>query len=133
MCPHCGEPLVAFELSGVEIDHCMSCRGTWLDSGELELIGELSGAAPGALRSALAEAKHRRGGRRRCPRCTARMEPIEVGCDAPIELDRCPRGDGLWFDQGELFAVMRNAEDDEERAVGEFFRDLYRSELTHAE
>jgi len=33
MCPACKEPLVVFELDGVEIDRCLRCGGTWLDDG----------------------------------------------------------------------------------------------------
>ena len=43
------------ERQGVEIDYCPSCRGVWLDRGELDKIIERSGetaAAPSAARSA---------------------------------------------------------------------------------
>ncbi|MCH2376546.1 MAG: zf-TFIIB domain-containing protein, partial [Planctomycetes bacterium] len=43
MCPGCKEPLVAFELEGIEIDHCVECKGTWLDAGELQMFLELAG------------------------------------------------------------------------------------------
>ena len=36
MCPDCGEPMVIYELGGVEADRCLRCGGTWLDGGELE-------------------------------------------------------------------------------------------------
>jgi len=37
-CPVDGEALVISERSGVEIDYCPSCRGVWLDRGELDKI-----------------------------------------------------------------------------------------------
>lgn len=37
-CPVDGEALVMSERSGVEIDYCPSCRGVWLDRGELDKI-----------------------------------------------------------------------------------------------
>ena len=37
-CPHCQSELRPYERSGVEIDHCPSCRGVWLDRGELDKI-----------------------------------------------------------------------------------------------
>ena len=55
-CPHCEEPLVAYELNGVEIDHCLTCRGTWLDAGELEQISYYAGATGGVLADACARA-----------------------------------------------------------------------------
>jgi uncharacterized protein len=42
-CPQCAtEPLVMSERQGVEIDYCASCRGVWLDRGELDKILERS-------------------------------------------------------------------------------------------
>ena len=39
-CPNCSETLVMAERQGVEIDYCPSCRGVWLDKGELDKIIE---------------------------------------------------------------------------------------------
>ena len=41
-CPSCNETLVMSERQGVEIDYCPSCRGVWLDRGELDKIIERS-------------------------------------------------------------------------------------------
>ena len=44
-CPVDGTVLVPVERSGIEIDHCPSCRGVWLDRGELDkmaIMGALS-------------------------------------------------------------------------------------------
>ncbi|AII15143.1 putative protein, putative transcriptional regulator (zinc finger domain) [Campylobacter iguaniorum] len=42
-CPVCKDlDLVMSERSGVEIDYCPSCRGVWLDRGELDKILERS-------------------------------------------------------------------------------------------
>ena len=52
MCPLCHEPLVAFELDGVEIDRCVDCGGVWLDAGELEsLTGAFETGEEGAVAS----------------------------------------------------------------------------------
>jgi uncharacterized protein len=49
-CPHCAVPLVMSERAGVEIDYCPTCRGIWLDRGELDKILERAAgdAAPQA-------------------------------------------------------------------------------------
>ena len=58
-CPTDGSVLVMSERSGVEIDYCPTCRGVWLDRGELDKIleraereagpaGPVSPAAPAA-------------------------------------------------------------------------------------
>ena len=39
-CPTDGSVLVMSERSGVEIDYCPTCRGVWLDRGELNKILE---------------------------------------------------------------------------------------------
>lgn len=44
-CPVDGTKLVPIERSGIEIDHCPSCRGVWLDRGELDKIIERSAVA----------------------------------------------------------------------------------------
>ena len=41
-CPNCNDTLVMADRSGVEIDYCPSCRGVWLDRGELDKIIERS-------------------------------------------------------------------------------------------
>lgn len=47
-CPTCpDDTLVMTERSGVEIDYCPSCRGVWLDRGELDKIIERSAAPLG--------------------------------------------------------------------------------------
>jgi Zn-finger nucleic acid-binding protein len=37
-CPKCDQPLAITQRQGVEIDKCPSCRGVWLDRGELDKI-----------------------------------------------------------------------------------------------
>jgi len=45
-CPHCPDTtLVMSDRQGVEIDYCPSCRGIWLDRGELDKLLERSVAA----------------------------------------------------------------------------------------
>jgi hypothetical protein len=46
-CPTDGTVLVMSERSGVEIDHCPTCRGVWLDRGELDRIIERFEGRPG--------------------------------------------------------------------------------------
>ncbi len=41
-CPRCGGQLVEREFHHVKVDVCSSCRGVWLDHGELELLAHVS-------------------------------------------------------------------------------------------
>ncbi len=43
-CPVDGATLVMSERSGIEIDYCPTCRGVWLDRGELDKILERNAA-----------------------------------------------------------------------------------------
>ena len=43
-CPNDGAVLTMSERSGIEIDYCPTCRGVWLDRGELDKIIERSSA-----------------------------------------------------------------------------------------
>ena len=43
-CPIDGTTLVMSERQGIEIDYCPSCRGAWLDRGELDKIIERNSA-----------------------------------------------------------------------------------------
>ena len=41
-CPVCNVELLMTDKQGVEIDYCPTCRGIWLDRGELDKIIERS-------------------------------------------------------------------------------------------
>lgn len=43
-CPIDGTQLVMSERQGIEIDYCPTCRGVWLDRGELDKIIERNAA-----------------------------------------------------------------------------------------
>ena len=45
-CPTDGAELVMAERQGVEIDYCLSCRGIWLDRGELDKILDRAAGTP---------------------------------------------------------------------------------------
>lgn len=45
LCPIDRSPLTMSERQGIEIDYCPTCRGVWLDRGELDKIIERTNAA----------------------------------------------------------------------------------------
>jgi Zn-finger nucleic acid-binding protein len=51
-CPIDGATLVMSERQGIEIDYCPTCRGVWLDRGELDKIIERSADQPAARQDA---------------------------------------------------------------------------------
>lgn len=130
MCPKCKQPLIVVEFEGVEVDYCLDCHGTWFDTGELELVSELAGVEPSKLETALQAAGSGTPGRRRCPRCGRKMLVSPVGREPPIEVDRCPVGQGIWLDAGELAAIVKSLGGTDDAAVAEFLGDVFRHELT---
>ncbi|MEY2754628.1 MAG: hypothetical protein RJB65_986 [Actinomycetota bacterium] len=51
-CPTCpSSTLVMADRAGIEIDYCPTCRGVWLDRGELDKIIERSAAPTAVSRS----------------------------------------------------------------------------------
>ena len=59
-CPTCPESnLVMAERSGVEIDYCPTCRGVWLDRGELDKIIERDATPPPRREPDRSDDRHR--------------------------------------------------------------------------
>lgn len=61
-CPIDGIDLVMADRQGVEIDYCPTCRGVWLDRGELDKIIERSTATQSSPRADYSENTHSRAG-----------------------------------------------------------------------
>lgn len=109
LCPVCRDPLVIVEFGNIELDTCVTCRGLWFDAQELAQLFELAGMAErlGELEWQVDRLPHV-GPRRKCPRCRSPLEAVQApNTDQRLILDECPRGDGLWFDQGELDALLQ--------------------------
>ena len=110
ICPACRHAMIVVEHKRIELDYCTNCQGVWFDSGELDLWLQASGrgdesrfladilAKPEALTSE---------GRRRCPICRDTMKKVEISREPPVHIDACPRGNGLWFDGGEVDVLFR--------------------------
>lgn len=43
VCPKCGAAMSTYERNGVQLEQCCSCRGLFLDFGELEHLTQLEG------------------------------------------------------------------------------------------
>ena len=113
-CPICKHPMIVLEIADIEIDHCIKCRGVWLDSGELELL--LADAVNrNQLMEILSQEVEGKEKTIRCPICDKKLEKVVHGTDhGSVCLDKCPADDGLWFDRGELIDMIK---------LGEFYED----------
>jgi Zn-finger nucleic acid-binding protein len=103
ICPTCKNNMIVVEYKRIELDYCPNCHGVWLDSGELELLLQSNQLLekPGSnfyqpLQVEVAEAK------RKCPICHHLMNKHYIGDKPSVLIDICSRGDGLFFDGGEL-------------------------------
>jgi hypothetical protein len=117
--------MITLELADVEIDHCVGCGGIWLDAGELELLMDDREKASQLLASfredpSVAEKP------RKCPICDKKMAKIVVGqARPPLLIDKCRRGDGLWFDRGELEDILDRGQLDETSNIQKLLAEMF--------
>ena len=121
--------MAVFEFEGIDVDRCVRCGGTWMDTGEVEMLGAFDLAALDRVSATLAAAPEVRRTRRRCPRCPRRLREVTIGVGPVLTLDRCPWGHGVWFDRGEMLTLIHAFDGDLLGPAGQFFSDLYRNEV----
>ena len=124
-CPACKNAMITLELEEVEIDYCPNCGGIWLDAGELELLLNEPDKAKGLLDSFKIDFGSTEA-IRKCPICNKKMQKVIVGSSEPVILiDKCRRGDGLWFDKGELHDIFERAELDKDYKIQKLLSDMF--------
>lgn len=110
-CPRDRSPLNTELYEGrVEVDKCPSCRGMWLDRGELEAIQNeserrhlhLRDPASDSVERSINEVAQLTAKDAKCPRCGASMVAHDYGFGSQIVIDSCPSGCGVWLDVGEI-------------------------------
>jgi uncharacterized protein len=101
--------MIVVEHEHVELDYCPDCEGVWFDAGELELLLETMQlqqsilSIDSVLTSQETKSKEKK---RKCPICHSKMKKATVGHDPEVLIDACSRGDGLWFDAGEVGQII---------------------------
>ncbi len=110
ICPACRHVMIVVEHQRIELDYCPNCKGAWFDSNELELWLKSTGRQDSRtfldemLNGPEADIPEER---RRCPICRRVMKKVAVSKEPPVHIDACPRGNGLWFDGGEVDVLLR--------------------------
>jgi Zn-finger nucleic acid-binding protein len=116
ICSNCKYDMMVVEYNKVELDYCVNCQGIWFDKGELELfLSSLGLINPqkyltGILSHPEVKSSEKK---RKCPMCNTRMKKSTTGDDSEIFIDVCSRGDGLWFDGGEITSLVKQISDAE--------------------
>lgn len=118
-CPVCGpeDQLASRSLGGERLTvlECGKCGGLWLGSEVFQLLEQRAQgvAASGEMlapdhrpHSATDMSGPQGPFYKPCPVCTKRMHRRNYGSKSGIVVDTC-RNDGIWFDQGELGAILR--------------------------
>ena len=112
--------MIILELNQVEIDYCNSCKGIWLDSGELDLL--FNSANSGNINDFLNK-KSDQLDPKRCPICKKKMELVEFE-NSGIILDRCKNNHGIWFDNGELRSLLKTSEESNNKMI-ELLKEMF--------
>lgn len=124
-CPVCKNAMITLELEDVEIDYCTECGGIWLDAGELELLLGEPQKAKQLLASFQIDSQSTEK-LRKCPICYKKMQKVKVGSSTPVLfIDKCRRGDGLWFDRGELREICEKAQLDKDNKITRLLNDMF--------
>ena len=109
-CVRCGGEMDKRPERGVLLDHCPACNAIWLDGGELAALEAGHRSSESAI-AAQREAELERDAERSvtaiglCPRCQRQLHPAAI---RGVEVDRCENCAGVFFDHGELPAILRN-------------------------
>ena len=114
-CPRDGTDLVEERMHGIEVDHCHTCNGRWLDHHELDEL-EATRASEDERRGTIRFSD--RESELRCPVCGEPMAAFNYRA-YDLELDTCRAEHGFWLDAGEEGQVRD--------IIDERVRDLKRS------
>ena len=97
LCPRDGTELLVETAHDIEVDHCPTCNGRWLDHHELDELESAKSTAE-ERRATIEYAK--RESELDCPICGNRMVAFNYRA-YNLELDTCDQEHGFWLDAGE--------------------------------
>ncbi|MBI4523144.1 MAG: zf-TFIIB domain-containing protein [Deltaproteobacteria bacterium] len=86
----------------IVLDQCAQCGGIWCDKWELFPIDPQEGSRLDSVDEKLLQQPFQLGEKALyCPRCTAELQLFrEPLLPADIQLQRCPRCEGIWLNRG---------------------------------
>ena len=108
-CIRCAGRMQKRPVRGVLLDYCAPCNAIWLDKGELEALLSRRSRTRAELQAQEQAEVSRESSRavsvlELCPRCQGRLSVTYI---RTVPVDQCSRCGGMYFDQGELPAILR--------------------------
>jgi len=109
-CPRCAseKDFGKVEILGIDVAKCPSCKGIWMDAGDLaDLLGDIQAESSGedtGFPVTTGETAAEGG----CPRCHValkRWTNLPPGFEC-LYVDLCPHCLGMWFDKGEFRHIL---------------------------
>ncbi len=97
-CPRDDTTLAIETHHGIEVDHCPTCNGRWLDHHELDQLEATTASTEEERRATITYGERR--SELKCPVCDERMTAFNYRA-YNLELDACPQDHGYWLDAGE--------------------------------
>jgi membrane associated rhomboid family serine protease len=101
VCPKCLTDMRLVNYQHAAVDVCPTCRGIWLDPGELALLRGADQDVP-ANASNQGMESHPETSTYICPRCEGGFDTFEYISGSGLYIDRCKECRGIWLDAGEL-------------------------------
>ena len=97
-CPRDDTELLIEHHHKIEVDHCPTCNGRWLDHHELDLLEATVAPDEDQRRATIEYAK--RPSELNCPVCGKQMRAFNYRA-YNLEIDTCEEEHGFWLDAGE--------------------------------
>ena len=104
-CPVCKTQTDLLKYEGVPIYNCGTCGGHWVTDARLKLIlARREVVMPDAVKAKMIEIADASNSTQKlwCMNCGKEMVKEQFRYWPDIQLDRCPKCNGLWLDRGEL-------------------------------
>ncbi|MDU9050440.1 MAG: zf-TFIIB domain-containing protein [Candidatus Electrothrix sp. Rat3] len=136
-CPVCNNTLTQVTIENIQLDVCKDgCGGIWFDRFELQKMDEPHEFTEEHLLDILGKESQRKtdtSQRLHCPKCrdVVMMRHFH-SVKREVEVDQCPKCNGYWLDDKELFKIRRQFKTEEEKtkAAKKYFSGIFDGDLT---
>ena len=116
-CPRCGVPLVPTMRHKLQVNYCQSCKGMWLEHGELneleDEVFDFGDRWKGTLVFSSTASTDK------CPECGTQLQRFKYRF-YDLEMEFCPNQHGYWLEDDEdtrVLELMKREEADLKRKL----------------